>query len=169
MISATAPMLTLTIAVAAVAWAGYDRSNAYDSGALADGMARHHFLALHAVLSDRQAGNPVAAGVRPDPAMGPFALHDWQSEVFETDAGLWLLTYPEDYPDETGMHGRVAMERVPEWLDSTGITVRAYGLWPAPKPTAEEFTLDGTTFDMPAGGFAGVIGERAPVIVSRVP
>ena len=169
MISATAPMLTLTIAVAAVAWAGYDRSNAYDSGALADGMARHHFLALHAALSDRQAGNPVAAGVRPDPAMGPFALHDWQSEVFQTGADLWLMTYPQDYPDVPGRHGRAAMERVPEWLDSTGITVRAYGLWPAPGTNAASFAIAGTTFDMPAGGFAGDIGERAPVIVSRVP
>lgn len=169
MISSTAPMLALTITVAAVAWSNFDRSNAYDSGALADSLARHHFLVLHAALTDRQAGNPVLPGLRPDPAMGPFALHDWQSEVFETDAGLWLLSYPANYPEETGLHGRSAMERVPEWLDSTGITVRAYGLWPAPKPSAEEFTLDGTRFDMPAGGFAGEIGERAPVIVSRVP
>ena len=169
MISSTAPMLALTITVAAVAWSSYDRSNAYDSGALADSLARHHFLALHPILTERRAGIAVLPGLRPDPAMGPFALHNWQSEVFETDAGLWLLSYPEDYPENSGLHGAAAMERVPEWLDSTGITVRAYGLWPAPKPNAEAFTVDGTRFDMPAGGFAGQIGQRAPVIISRIP
>lgn len=166
MISATAPMMALTITVAAVAWSSYDRANGFDSGALADGMARHHFLVLRDLLSNGAAG--AAAGVRPDPDVGPFNLHDWQSEVFVNADGTWLITYAEDYANNPGLHGTAAMDRVPDRLQAAGVRAPAFGLWPELDGNVAGFAVGGRDFAMPPGGFDGVIAARAPVIISRV-
>lgn len=170
MISSTAPMMALTMTVAAVTWMNFERANSYDSGALADSMARHHFLVLRGLFEARAAGAAApAAGPLPDPAdMGPFGnLHDWQSAVFAADGQAWLVTYPVNYPQDAGTYGRDALQRIPEWLEQTGVTARAYGTWETPQ--ADVVRVAGVTFQLPAGGIGAEIGARAPVIVSALP
>jgi len=169
MLSSVTPMVALTATVAAAVWLTYERNTAFDGGILADNLARHHGAVLVPLLEAAGAGTPIPTGNRPDPEMRPFTpMHDWQSTVFLSDGRLWLVTYPVDFPDDTGDFGVEVMQRIPGWMEREDTAAHGYGLW--------EPSSDGGTVAAREGAAALVfddpsvpqIGDAAPVIVTRI-
>ena len=169
MLSSVTPMVALTATVAAAVWLTYERNTAFDGGILADNLARHHGAVLAPLLEAAEAGIPILTGDRADPDMRPFQpMHDWQSTVFLSDGKLWLVTYPVDFPADTGNLGAEVMQRIPGWMEREDTAASGYGLW---DPSPDGGTVAGREgaaaldFDDPT---VPQIGEAAPVIVTRI-